>query len=169
MNGDPVEALRARLAERRRDLLPPEPATRPEAAAVARAMLGQQKGVGTLASHRDCWLVVYCRRCSGAVAVILHTAVGWLWVSRADVRTPEDDLHHAVWLDEEHLAMTGAPYAKCSRCSLVSHQNVGPTPQDAVDVLVTSAEQARTQKRRARRATGAVLGESQSMPSTLRL
>jgi len=118
-----AEVVLARYQECLRNVQPP-PATRPGADRVARALLGAQKGLASLARHKDCMVVVYCAtpKCNSAVvAVVIHTSIGDadLWISRNDVAHPGDVVHNAAWLDRVDDQFGTPPRAKCMTCHLL--------------------------------------------------
>ncbi len=162
---DPLEELRKRALRKRAGLQTED--GRPQALKVAHALLGQQKGMTSLARHRDCWISIYCPDCNGVVAAVLHTTVGELWISRADVLRPGDPQHHAVWLDDERLSITGTPHAKCAACNVVRYRS-RPSLGLALQELLEEAYFARLRGRRRRLPAEDGLGVSEvekSMPS----
>lgn len=131
-----AEVILARYDQERRRNVQPTTATRPGADRVARALLGPQKGLASLARHKDCMVVVFCQtpKCNGAVVAVvihIHTSFGDadLWISRNDVAHPSNAVHNAVWLDGVDDRVTDQfgtpPDAKCMTCHRVWSQGVG--------------------------------------------
>lgn len=157
-----LEELQQRVRARRGAR--PTPNTRPLAARVAAALLGQQRSMASLAHHRDCWIVLYCPDCDRVIAAVLRTPVGDLWVSQSDVIASDTAHHIAVWLDEERVP--SAPCAKCTACNVVHYLEAAPTPLDALQRLRAEVNLAHEQRRRQRLpANGSLRGVSPAAKS----